>query len=137
MKCSIKSIRNLALKGNRSGSRVEGFVTLDSTLIPDSILKWLAEYKGVKTVVYENGISVAAWGETKCDDRDTFDPVKGSHIAESKAKAKLYRFMKNFSYEMYSYYDSIANYFDEAQVKYDHCLDHEEAHTAFLVEDNE
>lgn len=133
MKCTIESIRNIELKNNHVGSRIEGFVPMeDINSIPEHIKLWILDYPGVKAIMYADGIFIASWGETVCSSKDTYNALKGKHIAESKAKAKIYRFMKNFANYMANYYAQLSNCYQDDYLKYDHCVDHEEDHTDFL-----
>lgn len=133
MKCTIESIHNVELSGNRAGARVEGFIPFDRMhLIPNHIDHWIHHYEGVKTVQYENGIFVAAWAETVCSERDKYDAKTGEHIAESKAKAKIYRFIRNFTAKMAEYFESLTDEFDDVRLKYQHCVEHEEEHMEIL-----
>ena len=110
MKCTIKSIRPVEFVNNRVGCRVEGFIPDNNmNLIPDSILKWVDSYEGVKVVPYENGIFVAAWAETNCSEKDVYDLNRGARIAESKAKAKIYRFLRRYSEYMSNYFETLSN----------------------------
>lgn len=133
MKCTIESVRNVEFKDGRNGTRVEGFIPMqDTTIIPERIKKWLFYYEGVKAIIYEDGIFVAAWAETVCSDKDSYDSTVGSHISESKAKAKIYRFIKNFAELLADYFQNLHEDFMDAYLKYDHCVDHETTHTATL-----
>lgn len=132
MKCTIESIRNIELKDKRFGSRLEAFAPFETEFIFDTIKDWIKEYAGVHAVIYDDGIRITAWAEAKCSERDTYNPITGAHIAESKAKAKMYRFLRNFSELMANSYASISDYMQDAYLKYDHCVDHEEEHTEYL-----
>ena len=138
MKCTIKSVRPVEFANKRVGCRVEGFIPVaDMCLIPDSILKWLHFYEGVKAVPYENGIFVAAWAESNCSEKDVYDFNRGARIAESKAKAKIYRFLRRYAEYMSNYFETLSNAYQDAFLKYDHCVDHEEDHAAMLGSEND
>lgn len=132
MKCTIDSIRNIELKNKRVGSRIEGFVSGVGD-IPEEICDWIKSYQGVKAIVYEDGIYIASWGETTCSNNDKYESVTGKHIAESRAKAKIYRFMRNLSEYLSNYYMSKSNYFQDDYLKYEHCVEHEDEHTNYLI----
>lgn len=133
MKCTIESIRTVEFNDNRIGCKVEGFIPMDNMdLIPDHILKWIFYYEGVKAICYDKGIFIASWAETVCSEKDTYDALTGSRIAESKAKAKIYRFIRNLADYMSNYFETLSNQYDEVFLKYDHCVDHEESHLATL-----
>lgn len=133
MKCTIESVRNIEFGNQRNGARVEGFIPMpDTSIIPENIRKWIFYYEGIKAIVYEDGIFVASWAETICSEKDKYDSAIGAHIAESKAKAKIYRFMRNFADSMSNYFESLSNEFQDMYLKYDHCVDHEEDHSAKL-----
>ena len=138
MKCTIKSIRTIEFADQRVGSRVEGFISIAKMdLIPDSILKWIFCYEGVKAVPYENGIFVAAWAETNCSNKDVYDFNRGARIAESKAKAKIYRFIRRYAEYMSEYFETLSNEYQDVFLKYDHCVDHEESHADMLGSEND
>lgn len=133
MKCTIKRISCVDMTKGRTGCRVEGFIHMpNQELIPDTILKWIFNYGGVNVEFLPTGLKVSSWASTTCSENDTFDKSRGAHIAESKAKAKIYRFLAGFSASMSAYLESLANDFDDTALKYDHCVDHEESHLNFL-----
>lgn len=138
MKCTIKSIRAVEFANQRVGCRVEGFVPIANMgLIPDHILKWIFCYEGVKAVPYEDGIFIAAWAETNCSDKDVYDFYRGARIAESRAKAKIYRFIRRYAEYMSEYFETLSNAYQDVFLKYDHCVDHEEDHAAMLGSEND
>lgn len=55
------------------------------------IEKWVENHESVFMSPGSQTIRVS--GRTTCQSADTFDPVLGEHIAESKAKVRLYRYM--------------------------------------------
>ncbi len=132
MKCTIEKISNFELRGKRVGSRVEGFVPLDFKL-PEDIKSWLKGYQGVKVVIYEEGVFIAAHGEAKCSENDTYSKLIGSHIAESRAKAKLYKFLKNLSSLLVCYFMKVVKDFENDYEKYSYCVEHEAKHTEYLI----
>ena len=124
MKCTIESIRSIEFTNKRVGCRVEGFIPVaDMCLIPDSILKWIHCYEGVKAIPYEDGIFVASWAESNCSERDIYDFNRGARIAESKAKAKIYRFLRRYAEYMSNYFETLSNAYQDVFLKYDHCVD--------------
>ena len=138
MKCTIESIRSIEFTNKRVGCRVEGFIPVaDMCLIPDSILKWIHCYEGVKAIPYEDGIFVASWAESNCSERDIYDFNRGARIAESKAKAKIYRFLRRYAEYMSNYFETLSNAYQDAFLKYDHCVDHEEDHASMLGYEND
>lgn len=138
MKCTIKSVNLVEFANKRVGCRVEGFIPVaDMGLIPDSILKWIFCYEGIKAVPYADGIFVAAWAETNCSDKDVYDFNRGARIAESKAKTKIYRFIRRYAEYMSEYFETLSNVYQDAFLKYDHCVDHEEGHAAMLGSEND
>ena len=138
MKCTIESIRSIEFTNKRVGCRVEGFIPVaDMCLIPDSILKWIHCYEGVKAIPYEDGIFVASWAESNCSERDIYDFNRGARIAESKAKAKIYRFLRRYAEYMSNYFETLSNAYQDVFLKYDHCVDHEESHADMLGSEND
>lgn len=133
MKCTIESIRNIELKDKRFGSRIIAFVPIAEDFIFEPIRKWISKYEGVQTVLYAEGIKITSWAESKCSDADEYNPLTGAHLAESKAKAKMYRFLRNFAKKMEKGYGRVSNYMLDAYTKYDYCVEHEEEHTKYLA----
>lgn len=136
MKCTIKKISNIELKNNCVGSRVEGFVPLNLQL-PDYIKSWIKGYCGVKVVVYEDGIFVASWAEAKCSEHDSYEALTGKHLAESRAKSKLYKFLKNLSMLLVCYFAGLVDDFEMDYEKYSYCVEHESRHTNYLIHGEE
>ena len=138
MKCTIESIRSIEFTNKRVGCRVEGFIPVaDMCLIPDSILKWIHCYEGVKAIPYEDGIFIASWAESNCSERDIYDFNRGARIAESKAKAKIYRFLRRYAEYMSNYFETLSNAYQDVFLKYDHCVDLGDHRTAILGTDND
>lgn len=55
------------------------------------IKKWIMHHESIFLRWGSQTITVS--GRTTCHSTDTFDPVLGERIAESKAKVRLYRYM--------------------------------------------
>ena len=138
MKCTIDSVRIIKFEDKRIGCRVEGFIPVAKMdLIPEHILRWIHNYEGIKAVPYTKGIFVASWAETTCSANDTYDFKRGSRIADSKAKAKIYRFIRRYAEYMADYFENLSNIYQDAYMKYDHCVDHEEEHAETLGSEND
>lgn len=89
---------------------IEGKVEENMDIIPFIIRSWAEqEYTGVDVEFDYRKIVIVATGTAKCSSDDVFNVVIGERIAESKAKIKLYRFMKNFCDEMVHYYAVILS----------------------------
>lgn len=135
MKCTFTKIRTIELENNKIGARVEGFIPMDDvSIIPNEVLEWIYSYTGVTARVYADGIAIISWGETTCSHNDTYNKKQGEHLAESKAKTKLYRFIANYTSAMTNYFVGLVEMFNNDAMKYAHCLEHEIEHTKFLSE---
>jgi hypothetical protein len=133
MKCTIKSVRIIELDDDRTGCRIEGVIPVSD--IPEPVFEWLLEYQGIKVVPYDDHIFVASWGETTRTGEDTYIYDTGRHISESKAKCKLFKFLRNFSEYMANYYAQVSNVWQDIYMKYDYCVDREETHIANLKDE--
>lgn len=132
MKCTIESILGIKRKNGRIGTRIEGFISANTDIIPKHILKWMDNYDGVKVVIYDDGVGITSYVETECSPQDTFDELKGIRISEAKAKLRIYKFIRKFSEFMANYHASVSNYYQDAFMKYDHCVAHETKHFSTL-----
>lgn len=128
MKCTFNTIESKVTKQNTIGAFVEGFIRMDIDAIPFGIIKWITNYEGVRITPYENGLVVKSWAETTCSEKDTYDETIGRRIAESKAKLYIYRFMRNLFWYMSEFHEIQAESYNDAYMKYDHCVVHEEEH---------
>lgn len=125
MKCTFKHIHSVETKENTVGTRIDGFIVLQTTWLPWSIHKWIMEYEGLNATIYPNGIRVHSWAETTCCGGDTYDLSVGSRISESKAKRKIYNFMRTLSSQLSIWYTLQATQYFEDFEKYKHCSEHE------------
>lgn len=57
-------------------------------------------------------------GKSNCHPEDAFDDIKGKRIAESKAKIKLFKFMKNHTKKLYNRVFEELNKYESAMNKY-------------------
>lgn len=74
-----------------------GFMTWNTRLSIPEILEFLHSYNGIGVDYTASGYIISTTGVSKKHEDDTFDDVLGYRIAESKAKLKLYKFMKNLT----------------------------------------
>ena len=65
--------------------------------LPNYLANWLVSYNGVKLMPDFDKFYVEAKAKTTKLPEDTEDSVKATHIAESKAKLILYKFMYNLT----------------------------------------
>lgn len=72
--------------------------------LPDKVIKYINSYEGVKIHLMGARIIITSKGKAKRVDKDPDKPILGEYIAESKAKIKLYVFMKNFCKQIEKYY---------------------------------
>lgn len=118
--------------------------------IPLSIMDWAY---GHPVVEYHDSIDTAyiiVKGKSVCREGDTFDPVLGERIAESRAKIRIYRFMQVFTEKLCTYYfaliygkhEKVHNFFALngntslylANKKYKNLLQHEMHHLTELLQ---
>lgn len=74
---------------------------------PQSTLNWVYDHPTVK---FYDGIDTArivTKGVSVCAEGDVFDAAKGEHIAESRAKIRLYRFMCTLIKKLLFYYTGL------------------------------
>lgn len=62
-------------------------------LIPASIEAWAWNHPSVDFEDNYQELIIKVSGKSVCSEHDTFDPVLGERIAESRAKIRLYKFM--------------------------------------------
>lgn len=62
-------------------------------LIPASIEAWAWNHPSVDFEDNYQELIIKVSGKSICSEHDTFDPVLGERIAESRAKIRLYKFM--------------------------------------------
>lgn len=79
---------------------------------PNEVANWIWEHPSVDsswgTCTKENEIiRLECFGKSVCAEGDTFDPVIGERIAESRAKIRLYKFMHNMCEKIVQFYYGI------------------------------
>lgn len=52
MKCTFKHIHSVETRENTVGTRIDGFIYLQTTWLPWSIHKWIMEYEGLNATIY-------------------------------------------------------------------------------------
>lgn len=79
---------------------------------PSDVANWMWDHSGVDaqwgtcTKFYE-AFRLEVSGKSVCAEGNTFDPVVGQRIAESKAKIKLYKFMHTLIDQLCDYYGKL------------------------------
>ena len=75
------------------------------TCTPTSITDWLWNHPSIDFRVYGGEeFRLEFSGKSVCSAEDTFNPVIGEMIAESRAKIRLYKFIHTLLYKLYVYY---------------------------------
>jgi hypothetical protein len=75
------------------------------TCTPTSITDWLWNHPSIDVRVYGgDGLRLEFSGKSVCSAEDTFNPIIGERIAESRAKIRLYKFIHTLLYKLYVYY---------------------------------
>jgi hypothetical protein len=78
------------------------------TCTPTSITDWLWHHPSIDVRVYGgNGLRLEFSGKSVCSAEDTFNPIIGERIAESRAKIRLYKFVHTLLHKLYVYYFDI------------------------------
>lgn len=78
-------------------------------VIPKSINNWFWAHPGIEADwMKEDTFRIECSGKAVCAKDDTFDPIIGERIAESRAKIKLYKFMITFLGKLVRYYTEIT-----------------------------
>lgn len=76
---------------------------------PTSITDWIWNHPSIDVRMSGgNGFRLEFSGKSICSAENTFDPVIGERIAESKAKIRLYKFVHTLLYKLHVYYFSIT-----------------------------
>lgn len=134
MKCTFVKVHVVETENYQTEAFIEGFIPLNANLLPESTYDWIINYPGVEADLQSDGVKIKVHSTTKCAPSDVYDRILGAHIAESKAKTKLYRFIRNLTMEVSDYFIGLAEYYSDAWDKYEHCLTHELEHTEYLKE---
>jgi hypothetical protein len=75
------------------------------TCTPTSITDWLWNHPSIDVGVCRmDGFRLEFSGKSVCSAEDTFNPIIGERIAESRAKIRLYKFVHTLLYKLYVYY---------------------------------
>jgi hypothetical protein len=75
---------------------------------PTSVTEWLWSHPRVDVKVCGGStFRLEFSGKSVCSAEDTFDPVIGERIAESRAKIRLYKFVHTLLHKLYVYYFDI------------------------------
>lgn len=75
---------------------------------PTSVTEWLWRHPNADVKVCGgNTFRLEFSGKSVCSAEDTFDPVIGERIAESRAKIRLYKFVHTLLHKLYVYYFNI------------------------------
>ncbi len=78
-------------------------------VIPESIIHWFWTHPSIETDwMNEDTFRIECSGKAVCAKDDTFNPIIGERIAESRAKIKLYSFMATFLRKLIRYYTEIT-----------------------------
>ena len=76
---------------------------------PTFITDWLWNHPNIDFRVHSREeFRLEFSGKAVCSAEDTFNPVIGERIAESKAKIRLYKFVHTLLYKLYVYYFGIT-----------------------------
>jgi len=80
--------------------------------LPTSVYNWINEHPSVEvsvTYTTNKGLCyiIIVSGKSVCTEGDTFDAKMGERIAESKAKIRLYDFMRTLCLKLMGYYQNI------------------------------
>jgi hypothetical protein len=79
------------------------------TCTPTSITDWLWNHPSIDVRVYGgDGLRLEFSGKSVCSAEDTFNPIIGERIAESRAKIRLYKFVHTLLYKLHVYYFGIT-----------------------------
>lgn len=137
MKCKIKSFFP-AVENKEVRCHVVGTVTNPMLeFIPVKIWKWIESYEGIAISFNgEDSFKISAWGTALCSDEDEFNLKKGKNLAESRAKAKVYRFVRTYSDKMSTYLGSLAEKFDDELAHYLVRVEQEKDHICDLVNED-
>lgn len=82
---------------------------------------------------YFDGMLQVFSAKSKCSPEDKFDVVKGKRIAESRAKAKAYKAIRNIYNEGVEYYTERINQFKKLADFTDHLYEKELQHVENIV----
>ena len=86
--------------------------------IPIAINTWMMNCSSVDITWNHKGLyllSVKTTGRSTCSKNDTFNPILGERIAESRAKIRLYKFMLSLCTKLMKHYHSILFGIPEAK----------------------
>lgn len=77
--------------------------------IPEEIHEWKDEHPSVTidTDYGRNRVIINVTGKSTCSSEDSFNPVLGERIAESRAKITLYKFMVTLLNKIIMYYKKL------------------------------
>ena len=79
------------------------------SIIPEDITHWFWTHPSVETDwIKEDKFRVEFSGKSVCAEDDTFNPVMGERLAESRAKIRLYKFMHTFLQKLYRHYMQVT-----------------------------
>ena len=132
MKCTIENLKSFERSNGRIGTMIQGFMPIEYLLIPDKLVEWINNDKGVKVRILENGLAITTVAHTTCLKDDSYDYGLGKHISETKAKIKLFKFICNLSEKLANYHLELYNKFSNTYDKYDFCLARDQEHAKFL-----
>ena len=115
---------------------------------PSDIDSWiiLHESVGFENVYNNNEALITVSGKSVCSEQDTFNAVLGERIAESRAKLKLYKFLRTLCRKIQRHYQDIlygdpeyrakiytSESLHEAEVKYTNLIMKESEHLDILL----
>ena len=99
-----------------------GKLVMELEHIPHHIWTWALEHPSVDvSVTYHDGHEcwiLKASGKAKCHKDDTPNPKLGERIAESRAKIRIYKFMRTLCLKLHDSYSTLLTGTDAAAFDY-------------------
>lgn len=132
MKCTIENLKSFERNDGRIGTMIQGFLPVGLLKIPEELISWINNYQGVQVKILEDGLVITAIAHTNCLEGDSYDFGLGAHISETKAKVKLFKFIRNLSEKVANYYMALSNNFQDVYEKYDYCMVRDQEHAKLL-----